>query len=298
MKKWFFALILAGTAWFGLKDIAYQAYMASGAVQTPPAPNYAEPEAWAAQPETLPPGAWATPWGIDAFLVLAPANTPRKHGLLAVDDADALNETLANLQKLNAAIPSQTPVYAPLYRAPSAASKGATLAQIRPLASADLMGAFEFYLAQANQGRGIMLIVSEGSAAYAEPLLERLQSEALSSRFAGLISIGPAVPRFKEQDLTCAAILKKACHQHVETQGVFSPLSFLLPRLARTAPELNVIDAPGVATAIRVQAETVSLWLDETQPKPAEPFFATQIIETAPIYRPGADEPLNKPNED
>jgi len=112
------------------------------------------------------------------------------------------------------------------------------------------------------------------------------------------VSFGPANSPYAEQSLTCAGVLNGACHQKVETKGSASALRFLLPSLGRSAPPLNVIDAPGVAAAIKVQTENVSIWMDETQPKPAEPFFATEIIQSAPIYRPGEDAPIDTPDQD
>ena len=44
-------------------------------------------------------------------------------------------------------------------------------------------------------------------------------------------------------------------------------------------------------------AEQVSAWLDETEPKPAEPFFAVEVITDVPIYRPGADAPVDAPED-
>jgi len=298
MKKYVIGFILLLVLWFGLKNIAFKTYLSSGPLALPAAPNYESDVHWATKPEILPPGAWVTPWGIDAFLVLPPANTARKHGLLSIDDEAVTKEVSSALEKLSVAIPGEIPVYAPLYRAPSPASKTETLEQLTALAASDLTIAFDHYMATDNQARGVMLLIGEGAGEVSQPLLDLLQSEDLSGRFAGLVSFGPADSAYPDQSLSCADILNGACHQRVETKGKGSLSRLFLPSLRRNSPALNVIDASGVAAAIKVQAENVSTWMDETQPKPAEPFFATEVIQNAPIYRPGEETPIDQPNED
>jgi len=76
MKRLGLAIILLAAAWFGLKDMAMRAYLTQGGPSLPDPLSYTAPEHWATQPETIPPGAWETPWGIDAFIVLPPADLP------------------------------------------------------------------------------------------------------------------------------------------------------------------------------------------------------------------------------
>lgn len=292
MKRWLLILLLLLAAWFGLKDRIYQAWLASGPAILPPPLDYSQETAWAAKPDPKPAGAWEYPWGVDAFFVLPPANVPAKHGLLPTENDAVVREKLRALKMLSEAIPGETPVYAPLYRAPSPASQGLTQTQMVPLTEQDISDAFEHYLEHYNQGRGVLLILAGDAQAYTRPLMKRLQDDDLSYRFAGVV-------RFSAQDVTssrtqlrCADILNEACDQWVETQGNASLFRFLLPGLKQQPAALSITDAPGVANAIKVQAETVSTWLDETQPKPAEPFFATQIIESAPVFRPGEDTPI------
>jgi|GEM_PF-1392677 len=297
MKRLGLAIIILAAAWFGLKDMALRAYLTQGAPSLPDALSYTAPEHWATQPETVPPGAWETPWGIDAFIVLPPTGLNHKHGLVPADNEDAVRDTLRALQKLSPAIPGDTPAYAPFYRAPSRVNTPELATQMAAQASADILTAFELYLQEANQGRGILLIRAQSAAAYTGPLLERLQQENLSNRFAGLISFGPEGKNTPDTELVCADILGGACHQNVETSTSFSPIRLFTPNTGARVPELNVIDATGVAEAIKVQAANVSVWLDETQPKLAEPFFTTTVIETAPIFRPGASTPLDTEEE-
>jgi len=165
-------------------------------------------------------------------------------------------------------------------------------------ASADLLTAFELYLGEANQGRGILLVTAQSTGSYIAPLLARLQQDDLSNRFAGWVSFGPEDDNVPQTDLICAGILNGACHQHVETADTLSPMRFLTPNIGQPVPDLNIADTAGVSNAIQIQAENVSTWLDETQPKLAEPFFTTTVIETAPIFRPGASTPIDKEESD
>ena len=293
MKRLGLAIIILGGAWFGLKDIALRTYLTFGAPSLPGALSYTAPEHWATQPETVPPGAWETPWGIDAFVVLPPTGLTYKHGLVPADHEPAVRDTLLALQKLSPAIPGDTPAYAPFYRTPSRVNTPELSAQIAAEASADILAAFELYLTEANQGRGILLIRAASAAPNTGPLLARLQEDDLSNRFAGLVSFGPEDKNAPDTELVCAEILGGACYQSVETSTAFSPARLFTPNAGAPIPELNVIDAVGVAEAIKVQAANVSHWLDETQPKLAEPFFTTTVIETAPIFRPGASAPID-----
>ena len=94
MKKALIGLLVMFAAWFGLKDIALQFYLSNGALNIPEPLSYETPNAWAVTPEAPPPGAWETPWGVDTFIVLPPANVALKHGLLPVEDTKVIKETL------------------------------------------------------------------------------------------------------------------------------------------------------------------------------------------------------------
>lgn len=294
MRKWLIALAVLLVAWFALKDMAYRAYYSSGEVKLPTALSYQSGDHWAIQPETPPPGAWETPWGIDAFIILPPTNVAGKHGLLSADNPLVVIDNLRALKELGLAIPGETPAYAPFYRQPSPANAPEIAEDMRAMATADLMSAFEIYLDKANRGRGIVLIVAASASEFTGPIIERLQSDDLSSRFAGLISFEPDETSQQELDLKCADILDGACHQIVSMKSSFDTSRLFLPHLKQVSPPLNIVDPSGIATAIRVQAQNVSDWLDETQPKLAEPFFATEIIESAPIFRPGEETAIGE----
>lgn len=295
MKKWLLVLGLILVAWFGLKDIAYSKYLTSGPAILPPPVTYTTQDSWAAWPEPLPGGAWETPWGIDAFVILPPSPVAQKHGLIPADNTKAVAMSRASLTAIREAIPSEIPVYAPFYRAPAAANSGEVARQMKLLTEQDLLNAFKTYLETANQGRGIMIVIAEPSGAYSRDLIDRAQAEDLADRFAGLISFQTQNAGLPLRTLSCSPALLTACHQQVEVQTITNFASFLLPRVTENAQIRGVYDASGVTEAIRVQAEAVSSWLDENAPKPAEPFGFSNVIEAAPIYRPGADEPLNQP---
>ncbi len=291
MKPLLIALIVLSAAWFGLKDLAYGAFLARGEPTFPTALTYDANEHWAAMPESLPPGGWERPWGIDAFVVLPPSNIARPHGNMSAEDEALVETGLRDLLKMSEAIPGITPVYAPFYRTPSPASTGETLHLANTHAANDVMSAFERYLSAHNRKRGIILIVAAPAMPYVDNVLNRLQAEDMHNRFAGLISFGVEMPDSVSDDLQCAEILEGACYQHVPLKGSSALTALLTPRLREVPTSFEVLDAPGVATAIEVQVETVSRWLDETQPKPAEPFFDVQIIEDVPIVRPGEADP-------
>lgn len=278
--------------WFGLKDMALRAYLAGGEPSLPAALTYSAPPHWATQPQSTPPGSWETPWGIDAFIVLPPADLAHAHGLIPAQNEESVSQALLALEQVSAAIPGDTPAYAPFYRTPSPANNSEMAAKMNALASADIMAAFEIYLAEANQGRGVLLVMAQSASPLAKPLIARMQAKDLASRFAGLVSFGPEETNAPEQVLTCADILQGACYQHVETKPSGNLMRVFLPNAGKRVQSLEVVDAQGVAAAIKIQAENVSTWLDETQPKLAEPFFTTTVIQNAPVFQPGGEEPL------
>ena len=293
MKKW--ALILAATivVWLAAKDIAYSAYLRFGEPATAAQLDYSELDSWATRPAERPIGAWGKPWGIDAFLILPPANVPAKHGLMSPDNGAVLSASLGSLRALSKTIPGEVPVYAPLYRAPAPASTPQIRQQSGQSTHDDLTKAFEKYLGEDNRGRGIMLLVAEDAIPFAAPLVTRLQTDELKPRFAGLITFAESDNSALYGALECADILDGACHQDVQTAHQSDLSRLIFPNFASAPASINGIDKEGVAEAIRIQAENVSIWLDETQPKPAEPFSSTQIIEVAPVYRVGGDAPIN-----
>lgn len=294
MKKWIILTVVVLLAWFGLKNVALSKYLSSGPALLPPQLSYSEPDHWATRPEATPAGAWETPWGIDAFIVLPPPSIAHKHGLIPADDAESVEATLQTLITISDAIPGETPSYAPFSRAPASANKGDVARQMKLLAEEDLLKAFEAYLATVNQGRGVMLIIVEPAGNYSHALLDRLQAEDLVDRFAGLVSLVPEGTSLPLQTLQCSDALKGACHQQINTKSEFQPGRIFLPSVPGPARISEVYDASGVAEAIKVQAEAVSAWLDENEPKPAEPFGFSQVIEAAPIYRPGEDTPIDQ----
>ena len=296
MKKWMILAVVLLLAWFGLKNVALSKYLSSGPALLPPQLSYAEPDHWAAWPEVTPAGAWETPWGIDAFVVLPPPSIAHKHGLIPPDNSKSVEETLQTLVKISDAIPGETPTYAPLYRAPAPSNKGDVARQMRLLAEEDLLKAFKHYLANANQTRGVLLVIVEPAGNYSHTLLDRLQAEDLVDRFAGMVSLVPEGTSLPLQTLECSGALNGECHQQINTKSELELGRILLPSPGGPARISEVYDANGVAEAIKVQAEAVSLWLDENQPKPAEPFGFSQVIEAAPIYRPGEDTPIDEEN--
>ena len=291
-------LVILAALWFAVKDYAYKSYWRIGAPVEAAAMDYSNFDHWATRPAELPPGAWAKPWGIDAFLVLPPPTTPAKHGLLPIDNDAVISAFAASLKNLNLAVPGETPVYAPFYRAPSPSSDIMVRHDVAEFAQYDLSTAFEHYLTEDNRGRGFFLLIAEDAKPFAAQLLARLQQDDTKSRFAGLIVFGEQDNSSLYKSIECADILEGACHQDVQTRGRSDSNLFFQPSLGVASTGTKVSDADGVANAIKTQSKTVSRWLDETQPKPAEPFFATQVIEIAPVYRVGETAPIETPEEE
>ena len=297
MKRALILVAVGAAIWLAAKDAAYTSYLRWGELTQPAELDFSNPEYWAMQPVEKPAGAWEKPWGIDAFVVLPPANVPASPGLLDPNEANVLSTTMKSLRNMTPAIPGETPVYAPLYRAPSAVSDSMVRQDLLEFAELDLSTSFEYYLSEINQGRGIMLIVAEDAQPFITPLIARLQQDDLAARFAGLIVFGKNDNSASYSSLICADILNGACQQDVKTKAEVSLLRFVTPNFAGPPTGTQAVDQDGVATALKTQAENVSVWLDETQPKPAEPFFAVQVIEDAPVYRVGESTPIENTDD-
>ncbi len=284
-------LIALIAAWFGLKNTAYNMWMTRGAVEIPAALDYTTAQSWASQPTETPSGAWETPWGVDIFMVYPSPRLASPHGLIDPEVALA-HPSHARLQdEILKALPTDASLYVPKYRMISNAERPDTLTR---LVADDLSAAFDAYLANANRGRGVMLVVIGDTHEAIDPLLDRLQMDDLQHRFAGLIHIAPSPSQEPDRydTLMCSPGLERACFQAVEVETQHSLMEHLFARLPNMRPDFVILDAEGVAAAIAAQTAQVTYWLDTYGPKPAEPLFGFEAIETAPIYRPGEDQPL------
>jgi hypothetical protein len=169
------------------------------ATPAPPQPDYAKPESWALRPAQPPAGGWETPWGIDTFFI---------HPTTAYADDDwntPIDEPVSSERLDNRILPNHAgpflhagPVYAPRYRQASLHSEidiggegdGAFL-----IAYADVLAAFDHYMANDNRGRGVMLVGVGQGGLYAQKLLQdRFQEQPMMDRMVAAWVINAALP--------------------------------------------------------------------------------------------------------
>ena len=281
MRNWLIggAVVLV-LAWFGFKDFVYRSVLQAN---TPPGIetlNYSEADAWAVRPDDKPPGGWATPWGVDVFLVAPPTGLSGLPGWIDARRDDHRKVFARGLAAVQAAVPSDVPVYAPHYHPLSAVEDRDHRKAGSPITG--LTAAFNAYLATDNRDRAVLLAVDERALPYAGEILTRVTEADLVERFAGLVVFGAT----ELDDISCSPSLAGACVQTIDMQSHGNPLGVLLPRLPGRIVRRSVVDAGGTAEAISVQAAQVSAWLDENAAKPAEPLGDFETIEIAPVYSP------------
>jgi hypothetical protein len=179
------------------------------AQRVPPAPDYADPAAWAALPGH-PSGADATPAGVPApgngphhadtffihpttFLALAQANAAYDQGGLSGAAVDR-----GTLRFQASAFNACCDIYAPQYRQASiAAFIGDRMAHRAAidLAYQDVRAAFDWYIAHANHGRPFILAShSQGSVHALRLLQDRIIGTKLQKQLVAAYVVGEAVP--------------------------------------------------------------------------------------------------------
>lgn len=296
MRKWWIAGgALVIVAWFGLKDAAYRGFLATNIPASPEMLDYSMQDSWVIFPEAAPPGAWETPWGVDAFIVAPPAGLATASGLS--DARSDLHQAAfqKSVEELLRAIPDTVTAYAPHYHSPSAANTKQEPYKVE--IEAQLLAAFRHYMDTHNQGRAILVLYDDRADAFMGPILDTLRSDNLFERYAGSVSI-IASGKYDEADMTyhdrCSPALDDGCLNFIEATSISHPLGFLAPRLPGRVVERAIIDSEGASVAIAAQAKQVSVWLDETAPKPAEPLGDFEEVDVVPIYRPGDSEPVNQ----
>jgi hypothetical protein len=175
----------------------------------PPAPDYANPAAWAVLPGH-PSGADAVPAGVPP-----PGNAPHKVDaffihpttFLALDQANAAYDQgglsgaavdRGTLRFQASAFNACCDIYAPHYRQASiSAFIGDRMAHRAAidLAYRDVQAAFDWYIAHANHGRPFILAShSQGSLHALRLLQERIIGTALQQRLVAAYIVGEAVP--------------------------------------------------------------------------------------------------------
>ncbi|MEM6626616.1 MAG: DUF3089 domain-containing protein [Pseudomonadota bacterium] len=171
----------------------YQTYI------PPDAPDYADPESWALRPETQPPGAWERPWGVDVFFIHPTSDYDGDEWNAPIDDPEAADRLDQSVLP-NHARPfgAAGPIYAPRFRQ---ATLFANLTlrddadQALELAYADVLSAFDAYMAADNRGRALLVAgVGQGGLMAQKLLADRFQDEPNRTLLVAAYIIDAAVP--------------------------------------------------------------------------------------------------------
>jgi len=296
MKVWGLALaaLLPIIAWFLFKDLAFAAWVGRGEPIQPQALDYAETASWAKRPDVLPEGAWQTPWGVDAFVIVSPPDMAATSGWVSATSEDSRSGFDERVSGVAATLPPEMGLYAPAFHFASAATGRAGTNRLQSEIETALVDAFSAYLENDNRGRAIKLVVTDRSLPLANAVLARLQEDDLRNRFAGLIVLDGQ--KLSESTLPrvplCSPGATPSCVAQFDLEVQGPTLPFLLPSLPGWRGTETIVDARTVRAEIADRSAAVSQWLDNNAPKPAEPFGDFEEIDIAPIYRPGEITPI------
>lgn len=287
MLRGILALLVVVLGWMLGKDALFDAVLAPDAATRLEAPgDWTAPASWLARPDTPPPGAWETPWGIDVILLLpAPRSLGREPNAIAQARSD-----------LAGALSAIGPVYAPAIRAVAPASyrtgrTQGTYERALENARADALAAFEAYLAADNRGRGVMFVALAETSDLLPALAGRVADEPrLQARTVGFVRLSaPATQRPEPPTITaCMSHLADAC----ETVFTYEP-DLPLQRFVLPNPPVRALPRPGAEIApaeiewLRQRALTASAVLDAEGIKPAPPLPPLESVDIAPVRRPG-----------
>ncbi len=279
MTRWILAAVgVALIAWFGLKDRVYRAVAYGGTPVSAEAPDYARSTAWAARPESRPPGAWDRPWGVDIFLIPPGPTIPHFKGHIDIDIAEARAQVDAATAAFSESFGEDFPIYAPRYRRTVPARRDAPDAA----KSQDLAAAFENYMDEDNRGRAVLF----AGLASDLPDMRRLAAahDDLFERVAGYIVFGADD---QETAGPCSPGAAEGCLMPADVR-IDRPITrFVLPALPDQNATYRPADPETLSEVVAARAISVSAWLDENAEKPAEPLPDFETIEIAPVRRPG-----------
>jgi hypothetical protein len=179
-------------------------------MQAPPAPDYANPTAWAALPDrhdaadqvpkTTAAADNQAAAKVDVFFIPPTTYYNRAAWNAPIDDRDALERVDGFVLKYQAsAFNGSAAVYAPLYRQ---ATLGAFFPKNRAdggkalaLAYEDVRRAFHYYLEHYNRGRPFILAAhSQGSRHLATLLRDEIDGKPLARRMVAAYAVGFALP--------------------------------------------------------------------------------------------------------
>ncbi|RIJ26140.1 hypothetical protein D1224_00535 [Henriciella barbarensis] len=280
--------------WVAFKDGIYASWLGQGEREAVE-PDYALEDDWLERPAEAPPGGWASPWGIDVVILAPFPTTPQPAGLLTASSDVIKNDFDGFMDEAGLSSELSSVVYAPSYRAPSPALGKRMRDEASALAAADVAAAVSRYASADNRKRGVLIVAAPGTEALLEGALSALPAdEDFRQRFGGVML--PA-------DMDVAEWMEVAgpCSDGVDACVVSTGLDaskpfrrFLLPSLPR--PRLVYSDDGTLANTIDERADTLSVWLEENLPKPAEPFdtwAAEEVVDVAPIRRPNSERDIS-----
>lgn len=280
--------IFAVAAWFLLKDIAYRSYIAGKETPGAVTASYLEEDGWAVLPVEPPPGAWITPWGIDFFVIAPPSSVPAGGGLISKAVEPATSEMRANVLTIEKAFALAGPLYSPVYRHPSAATRAAP--EDWDVSREDIAMAFERYLYSRNNWRGVVLVAAPETQHLAAAVLERVEKDPrLLERFGGIVVIG-APGDLETTEINCSPAMEGHCGIFAEVNKRQALLDYMRPKLHRSALKFEFSEPADLTVTLQERNTKLSLWLDTNAPKPAEPLGGldeVEVIEIAPVRRPG-----------
>lgn len=289
MKRiyWLLAFISV-LLWFLFKDVAYRNIVAGYDEPASVQLSYLGEEGWALLPVEPPPGAWLDPWGVDLFIVPSPTGATAGKGLVGAANEKVFGEIRLQSHQIEKVLAPAGPSYSPIYRHPSASTKASSEQWLT--ASEDLAMAFERYLFEKNNWRGVLIIAAPGSEPLISPLLERVESDPrLLERFSGVVLLG-ADPSAIGRPVNCSIAFEGDCIIQGDVKRQRSFLRPILPNLRRAPATFEFEDGEDLSAKLTQRNTRLSIWLDKNAPKPAEPLGGLEdmeVIEIAPVRRPG-----------
>lgn len=289
MKRiyWILALISV-LLWFLFKDVAYRSIVAGYDEPASVQLSYLGEEGWALLPVEPPPGAWLDPWGIDLFIIPSPTSATTGRGLVGAANEKVSAEIRVQSHQIEKVLAPAGPSYSPIYRHPSASTKAND--EHWATARDDLAMAFERYLFEKNNWRGVLIVGAPESEPLISPLLERVESDPrLLERFSGVVLLG-AGPSAIGRPVNCSIAFEDDCIIQGDVKRQRSFLRSILPNLRRAPAKFEFEDGEDLSAKLTQRNTRLSIWLDKNAPKPAEPLGGLEdmeVIEIAPVRRPG-----------
>lgn len=294
-KKWLILALTLLAVWFLGKNWAYRSIVGMSEIPNQDNPSYSGTENWIYLPASSPPGAWKDPWGVDLFLIPSPPSVKAGRGLVGSLHPQTLDSMKVRSRKTADLLSTEDHVYAPVYRHPSPI--GRSHSEMWEVSRSDILSAFQQYLTEKNNWRGIVLVAEPDTHDLYQPVLERIYSDPrLLERFGGVVTL--TSKDHTPANIRCSDALAEDCQLIGTVTRRTKWYRWLIPTLYRSPLVFEIDDAPTLAAQIDEREEQLSIWLDAHAPKPAEPlggFEDAEVVGIAPIRRPGeTDEELTK----